>query len=252
MKVLIVEDEKLAAERLQTLLYRHDPSIELCGHFETVEDTVGYLDAHPHPDLMLLDIHLADGPGFDIFKQVQYNKPVIFTTSYNEYALQTFQFCSIDYILKPVTQEALSNAINKLNDMAACFAGVQLASPTQTHWVNSTCYKKRFIGKVGSRLFFVNTDDIAYFQADNKIVYLVDKQGNRYLVDYTLETLEQVLNPVDFFRLNRRYIVHSRAIEQIRPFHNHRLKLSVTAAVVNEDMVISRERVADFKRWADA
>lgn len=249
MKIAIVEDEKLAAERLQTLLQEYDPTIEIAACLESVEETVKYLKQKTHPDLLLLDIHLSDGHSFEIFKQVSYSKPVIFTTAYDNYALEAFKMFSIDYILKPVTLDALAAAMNKLKSLAISFSSNDL-NRLMPEWQNSR-YKKRFLGKVGQRLFFIDTGDIAFFQADNKIVYLADKEGNRYVVDHTMERLEEQLDPRQFFRLNRKFIVNSNAIQQVKPYFNNRLKLTVKGASQPDEMVISRERVADFKLWAE-
>ncbi len=248
MKVVIVEDEKLAAERLQTLLAEYDPAIQVVACLESIEETVQYLQQRSHPDLLLLDIHLSDGHSFEIFKRAAYNRPVIFTTAYDQYALDAFRMLSIDYILKPVSLEALAGALNKLKSFS--FSAVdykQLGPEWQTRR-----YKKRFLGKVGQRLFFIDADEVAFFQADNKIVHLVDKEGNRYLAEHTLEKLEDQLNPQQFFRLNRRFIVNIDAIQQVKPYYNSRLKLSVKGAPQTEEMVISRDRVAGFKLWAEA
>jgi len=249
MKVAIVEDEKLATERLIMILKEYDSSVEVVACLESIDDTVQYLRQHKHPEMLLLDIHLSDGHCFEIFKQVQYNRPVIFTTAYDQYALDAFKMFSIDYILKPVTLEAMAVAMNKLRSMTAGFTGIdfrQLELPGQV--VN---YKKRFLGKVGQRLFFIEAADIAYFQADNKIVHLVDKEGNRYVVDHKMEDLEYILDPREFFRLNRRFIVRINAIQQVRPYYNNRLKLALKGCSQPDDMVISRDRVAAFKLWAE-
>ena len=250
MKVIIVEDEKLATERLQTLLKTYDSSIEIIACLESIEDTVHYLKNHSHPDLLLLDIHLSDGHSFEIFKQVSYNRPIIFTTAYDEYALDAFKMLSIDYILKPVSGEALATALNKFKSMSLSFSATDLSRVSQG-WKDQR-YKKRFLGKIGQRLFFIDAEEVAFFQADNKIVYLADKEGNRYIIDHTMERLEEQLDPQHFFRLNRKFIVNISAIQQVKPYYNNRLRLSVKGANQQEEMVISRERVADFKIWADA
>jgi len=250
MRVIIIEDEKPAAERLKTLLMEYDPAVEVVACLESIEETVQYLKQHAHPDLLLLDIHLSDGHSFEIFKQITYNKPVIFTTAYDQYALDAFKIFSIDYILKPVSLESLAGAMNKLKSLSVSFSAVDL-NRLMPAWQQSR-YKKRFLGKVGQRLFFIDTDNIAFFQADNKIVYLVDREGNRYVVEHTMEKLEEQLDPEYYFRLNRRFIVHIEAIQQVKPYFNSRLKLAVKGAGQTEDMVISRERVAEFKLWAEA
>jgi DNA-binding LytR/AlgR family response regulator len=250
MKVIVVEDERVAAERLKTLLLEYDPAMEVVACLESVEETVAYLKSHAHPDLLLLDIHLSDGRSFEIFNQVHYNKPVVFTTAYDQYALEAFSMFSVDYILKPVTAEALATALNKYRNIAASFSLPDYNRLVPQIKENNN--KKRFLGKVGQRLFFIDTVDIAFFQADNKIVYLVDKTGNRFVVDYTMERLEVVLDAKEFFRLNRRYIVRMSAIEQVKPYFNNRLKLLVKGSQQQDEMVISREKVAEFRQWADA
>jgi DNA-binding LytR/AlgR family response regulator len=250
MKILIVEDERLAAERLVTLVNEYDRSIEIAACLDSVEETVQYLRSHAAPDILPLDIHLSDGHSFEIFNQLNYAGPVIFTTAYDQYALDAFKMFSIDYILKPVTLEALATALNKFSNLSAGFAAADYRQLMPQ--LTKRDYKRRFLGKVGQRLFFINTIDIAYFQANNKVVYLVDKEGNRYVVEHTMEKITALLNPEEFFRLNRRYIVRINAIQQVKPYFNGRLKLSVKGCQQSDEMVISRERVTEFKQWAEA
>jgi len=249
MRILIVEDEKLAADRLMTLLKEYDPSVEVVACTESVEDTVHYLQHHAAPDLLLLDIHLSDGHSFEIFKQVAYNKPVIFITAYDQYALEAFKLHSVDYILKPVSLTALAAAINKYKQLSASYTATDFGQLLPS--LNGKIFKKRFLGKVGQRLFFIDTNDIAFFQADNKVVYLADKEGNRYVVDHTMEKLEELLDNQEFFRLNRRYIVRINAIEQVKPYFNGRLKLVVKGAAQTDELVISRDRAAGFRQWVE-
>lgn len=250
MRVVIIEDEKLAAERLITLLKQCDSSIEVLACLESVEESVHYLSSYPHPDLLLLDIHLSDGHCFEIFKKVNYQKPVIFTTAYDQYAMEAFKIFSIDYILKPVTQQSLAAAINKLRSLSVSFSSTDISRLSAL--LSEQRYKKRFLGKVGQRLFFIPAEQVAYFRADNKIVYLTDHEGNRYVVDYTMEQLTELLNPRQFFRLNRSFIVCIDAIQQVKPYYNSRLKLSLVGSSNAEEMIVSRDRVADFKLWAEA
>jgi DNA-binding LytR/AlgR family response regulator len=250
MNVVIIEDEKLAAERLITLLKQCDSSIEVLACLESVEESVQFLSSHPHPGLLLLDIHLSDGQCFEIFKKINYQNPVIFTTAYDQYAMEAFRIFSIDYILKPVTQQSLAAAINKLRSLPVSFSNTDINRLSSL--LNQQRYKKRFLGKVGQRLFFIPAEQVAYFRADNKIVYLTDHGGNRYVVDYTMEQLTELLNPRQFFRLNRSYIVCIDAIQQVKPYYNSRLKLSLAGNSSAEEMIVSRDRVADFKLWAEA
>jgi DNA-binding LytR/AlgR family response regulator len=253
MNVLVIEDELLAAERLQLLLKEYDSTIEVMACLDSIEATVEWLQTKPHPDLLLLDIHLSDGASFDIFKQVSYNKPVIFITAYDHYALDAFRLFSIDYILKPVSAKALASAMEKFRRIAGAFSPVDYRRLTEeVHQSHTDNFKSRFLARVGQRMFFIEKEEIAYFSADNKIVYLVDREGNRYVVDYTLEKLEALLDPKLFFRLNRKIIISSGAIRQVKPYPNSRLKLILRGAPATEEMVVSRERVAEFKAWADS
>lgn len=250
MRVLIVEDEKPAAERLQALLNEYDPAIAVTGAVESIEEAVLFLNTKKHPDLMLVDIHLSDGHSFDIFKQVSYNNPIIFTTAYDNYVLDAFKLLSIDYILKPVTQEALAMALNKFKSLAASFSSAEFNQAISA-WEKRE-HKQRFLGKIGQRLFFIQTENIAFFRADNKIVFLIDKEGTRYVVDYTLERLEQLLDPRQFFRVNRSYLINHSSIKHIKSYFSNRLRLIMDGATPEDEIILSRDRVSEFKTWADS
>jgi DNA-binding LytR/AlgR family response regulator len=252
MTILIVEDEQLAQERLQLLVKNYDAAINIVGCLESVEETVQWLNTKPHPDLILLDIHLSDGESFEIFKRTTTQSPIIFTTAYENYAIDAFKLFSVDYILKPITAEGLAAALNKYKNLTAAFAPKDYQLLMEQVKDNfSVNYKNRFLAKVGQRLFFIAASEVAYFAADNKIVFLIDREGNRFVINNTMEKLETELNPKDFFRLNRKIIIHADAIDQIKPYHSNRLKLQVKGVPVAEEIIISRERVADFKQWAD-
>ena len=252
MTILIVEDEQLAQERLQLLVKNYDAAINIVGCLESVEETVQWFNTKPHPDLILLDIHLSDGESFEIFKRTTTQKPIIFTTAYENYAIDAFKLFSVDYILKPITAEGLAAALNKYKNLTAAFAPKDYQLLMEQVKDNfSVNYKNRFLAKVGQRLFFIAASEVAYFAADNKIVFLIDREGNRFVINNTMEKLETELNPKDFFRLNRKIIIHADAIDQIKPYHSNRLKLQVKGVPLTEEIIISRERVADFKQWAD-
>ncbi len=252
MNILIIEDEQLAQERLLLLLKAYDPAITIAGCLDSVEETVNWLNTKPHPDLILLDIHLSDGQSFEIFKRTQTQKPIIFITAYENYAIDAFGLFSIDYILKPVTAEALAVAINKYKNLKDIFIPADyrlLMEQVKDNYAAN--YRNRFLAKVGQRLFFIAAADVAYFAADNKIVFLIDREGNRFVINSTIEKLETELNPKYFFRLSRKIIIHADAIEQVKPYQSNRLKLQLKGIAAPEEIIISRERVADFKQWAD-
>ncbi len=250
MRVLIIEDETIAAQRLQIMLKACDASIEILDAIESIEETIAWLSGNPHPDLLMLDIQLADGLSFEIFRHVNYNKPVIFTTAYSEYALDAFRYYSVDYLVKPITFTALQAALDKLKkmtlpdiqDYATVFKNIRQFTPEQ--------YKERFLVKLGQKFIFIKTTEVAYFKAEDKLAYIIDKKGNRFLIDYTLEKLESLLDPRFFFRLNRRMIVSIDSILQVKQYGSNRLQLQLQHSCATEDLIVSRDRVADFRVWA--
>ncbi len=252
MKVLIIEDEKPAADRLAYLIHLYDPAIEVMGRAESIDEAVQWFKTKPRPDVAFFDIQLADGYSFEIFNQISINIPVIFTTAYDQYALKAFQYFSVDYILKPVTAEALAKALNKLSAMAATLPGSQLylnIGEKFTSNMQEKKYRDRFLSKVGQRIYLVATTNVAWFEADNKIVYLVDKEGNKYVVDFTMEKLTQLLNPVDFVRINRKYIICHSAVEHIKPYAGNRMQVCVAAGKKTDNIIVSRDRVCVLKEW---
>ena len=253
MNVLIIEDEILASERLSLLIKQYDSTINILGSLESIEEAVKWLSTKAHPDLLFVDIHLADGHSFEIFKKIAVKKPIIFTTAFDKYALDAFQLFSIDYILKPVTAEALANAFTKYKLLASGFVPADYGAMLQDVKESfSTKYKNRFLAKVGQRLFFIPVKEIIYFVAENKIVYLVTTEGKKYIVNIIMEKLETMVDPTLFFRANRKFMVHADAIEQVRPYDNNRLLIIIKNIASTEKIIISRERTTDFKNWADS
>jgi DNA-binding LytR/AlgR family response regulator len=254
MRVLIIEDERPAADRLAYLLHIYDESIEVAGRAESIEEAVLWFNTKPRPDVVFCDIQLADGSSFEIFNRVTVNTPVIFTTAYDQYAMKAFRYFSVDYILKPVTAEALAQALNKLQAMAASLPGNNVYRSLGQDFAAGSPekkYKERFLAKVGQRIYLVSTDSVAWFEADNKIVNLVDKEGNKYLVDYTMEKLEQLLNPNDFVRINRKFIINHCAVEHIKPYAGNRMQVCMAAGKKTDNVIVSRERVMQLKEWAE-
>jgi DNA-binding LytR/AlgR family response regulator len=252
MKVLLIEDEKPAADRLAYLLHQYEPSIEIAGREESIEDSVNWLKTKPQPDIIFLDIQLADGYSFEIFNRVAIHVPVIFTTAYDQYAMKAFQYFSVDYILKPVTAEALAKAMNKLSAMAATLPGNQVylnIAEKFTSTLQQKKYKDRFLSKVGQRIYLISTSNVAWFEADNKIVYIIDTEGNKYVVDFTMEKLTQLLNPADFVRINRKYIICHNAVEHIKPYAGNRMQVCVAAGKKTDNIIVSRDRVTQLKQW---
>ncbi|TRX62701.1 response regulator transcription factor [Fulvivirga sp. M361] len=255
MKVLIVEDEALASERLEQMLIHCDDTIEVLDSIDTVKDAAVFMDSRRDElDLVFLDIQLADGKSFEIFNKINYPKPVIFTTAYDEYALKAFKLNSVDYLLKPIKKDELSTALNKFKTISANNREVQ---PTVDRDLlerilsqNPKKYKQRFLVKFGSRIQFKNTNEAAYFYAEDKICYLILKHtGKKYMIDHTLEELaNELLDPQHFFRISRQYIVNIDTIQEVKSYQNNRLELLLNIPYSGK-LVVSRSRTADFKEW---
>lgn len=254
MDIIIIEDEHLAAERLKILINRYDPSINILCCLETVEEATSWFSTHEEPDLILMDIHLSDGHSFDLLKKTKISKPLIFTTAYDQYAIEAFRHFSIDYLLKPISQDMISAAFSKYKSIANNFI-----IPDYKSWISfmntnrqeMANYKNRFLAKVGSKSYVVQTEDIAYFLSENKFVRIVDMEDNVFTVGHTIEKIEAMLNPLDFFRINRSTIVNLKMIHQIKPHLNNRLKLTLKNKRQQEDIIVSRERVSSFRKWIE-
>ncbi len=255
MKVLILEDEPLGLERLRKLLRDTSPELEIVGQADSIKTAVRWLLEHPAPELIFMDIELADGQCFEIFQQVEVAAPVIFTTSYDEYALHAFKVNSVDYLLKPVRKEDLLRSLDKLRRLRQQFGGPAPALDLDkllrefSRIQQRTEYRQRFLVKQGQRLLAVETADIAYFAADGKICWLKTWDNRRHLVDYTLEQLSELLDPAAFHRVNRAYLVNIRAIKSIQPYFNGKLILQLEPAADQNDVVVSKERAGVFKAW---
>ena len=251
MRILIIEDEAPAVEKLHRFIQRFNPSFEVVKSLDSVASSVNYLqNNNKHFDLIFMDIELRDGKSFEILDQVPIDKPVIFTTAYDEYALEAFKLNSIAYLLKPYTYEEFSNALNKLiklkNELQP---EVNLQALTNILGeLGKQSYKERFMVKLGDHLRAVKAPEIAYFYADGRTVYLVTKEGRKFIIDFKLEELEEMVDPAYFFRVNRSFILHIDAIRDVSSFTNSRLKITFEPSI-NKDVIVSRERVAQFKNW---
>ncbi len=255
MNILIVEDENLAAERIENLLMKYDPGIHVLEVLDTIEDSITFLkDRADDIDLVLLDIHLSDGSSFEIFNHVDYLKPIIFTTAYDQYSLRAFKVNSIDYLLKPVKYEELKAALDKYRKLENTGHPVPpLDLDALRSLVNSAEkpeYKKRFIVKFGSRIQYKPVEEIAYIFAEGKMAYIILKGGSKkYMIDHTLEELEsKLLDPNDFFRINRKFILKIDTINDIKHYTNSRLEIKLNE-VCEQQLIVSRERVQAFKHW---
>ena len=251
MRVLIIEDERLAADRLVELITRYSDAFDIAGPIDSVEGAVHWFGEHDHPDLIFLDIHLADGNSFDIFKKVQVNSAIIFTTAYDQYAIEAFKVNSIDYLLKPIDYEDLERGLKKFETHFQK-ADNQLSSNQVNELIKSfgKKYKTRFVSKVGEHLHAITVDQIAYFYSEGKTTYLQSDNGRRHIVDFPLDKVESMVDPQKFFRINRKYIVSFNSIRDMLSHSNSRLRL-VLNNCDDGDVIVSRERVQDFKNWLD-
>jgi len=254
MKVLIVEDEKSAAKRLISLLKEIDPGIVNLGVIDTVKGAREWLEEHQHPDLLFLDIQLADGLSFEIFDTTDISSPVIFTTAYDQYALKAFDVYSLDYLLKPIDKEKLGRSLEKYKKIVGEKSAANsldldtLQSAFQM--MKAKSYKARFIVKYGEHIKSVPTENISGFYSEEKITFFKTTEGRKYVVDYTIEQIEALVDPGKFFRINRKYIISLEAIEDVVVYSNSRLKL-IAKQFQDMDLIVAREKVQEFKKWLD-
>jgi len=249
MKIIIIEDEKPSARRLQRMLTTLNIEAETMLH--SVEESIDWFQNNEHPDLIFLDIQLSDGLSFEIFETIEINSAVIFTTAYDEYALQAFKLNSIDYLLKPIDEDDLSKAVSKFNERTPKQQSVTLDfNDIKKLLVNpiEREYKKRFSVKVGQHLKLINIDDIECFYSENKGTYAHTSEGRNYLLDTTLEQLEDELEPNTFFRISRKFFVNINAIKDMVSYTNSRLQIKLNT-FNEQDVIVARERVRDFKEW---
>lgn len=255
MKVLIVEDEELAAEGLMQNLRRIAAKVEILAVLDSVREAVRWFSENPMPELAFFDIQLADGLSFSIFEQCQITCPIIFTTAYDEYALRAFKVNSIDYLLKPFEVEDLRKALEKWRLLSGSNVPqpdaeiIRLLMQQMSSQIRQPSYKTRFMVKIGDHLHSLNSGEIDYLYSENKIVWLRHQNGRKYLIDYTLEQLEEMLDPQDFFRINRKYILSIGAIKSVAAYTNSRLKVLLKEPPDTEEVLISREKVEAFKGW---
>jgi len=254
MRILIIEDENLAADKLEQMILRYDAEYEILDKLRSVEAATAWFAEHKAPDLLFLDIHLLDGTCFDILKKIDIPCPVIFTTAYDAYALDAFQLNSIDYLLKPISFSKLQQAFQKLETMQHTFQqhqqSQQLDNVLHTLQTQQQVYKTRFLVKSGARLFSVATEQARYFFTADRITFLVTAEGKKYSINHTLDELEDLLNPADFFRINRQMIIHIESVQMVHKYFKGRLKVDLSPTYEEEAMVSSR-RVADFQAWLD-
>ncbi|MBU0765199.1 MAG: LytTR family DNA-binding domain-containing protein [Bacteroidetes bacterium] len=255
MKVLIIEDEQPVAELLKRFLIKINPDIEVVRILSTVRESIRWFETNPEPDLVFMDVRIADGNSFEIFDRVIIECPVIFTTGHDEYALKAFKVNSIDYLLKPINPSELEKSLQKflkLRKKRTEPSGASIDGLLKHLQINKPEYKTRFLVKSGQSLASVPVRDIAYFCTQNKLVFLYTGERKRFIIDNTLDEVCEMLDPNVFFRANRQFIVSPGAIAAIHNYFNGRLKLELKPVPVGDnDLIISSKKVPEFKNWLD-
>jgi two-component system LytT family response regulator len=255
MKVLIIEDEPLGADTLKNLLVENDSTIEILAIKDSIASSAEWLSANDAPDLIFMDIELADGQCFELFKEVRIQSPVIFTTSYDAYALKSFRFNSIDYLLKPVSAEELKRSLDKVKGLKQQLSSEGNPQPDWEQLIPQlntpkplTEYRDRFLVKQGQRLLSISVSQIAYFFTKGKVSFIRSNEGKEYFVDYTLDQLQPMLSPKAFFRINRQIITSHASVLQVHTWFNGKLKVELSPAM-DEEVLVSREKAKAFRQW---
>lgn len=249
MKILIIEDEKPAFERLCKMLGEYKNEIEILANITGIKDAINWFAQNNQPDLILLDIQLSDGLSLEIFSKARITCPVIFTTAYDEYILEAFNYNGIDYLLKPIKKENLFSALNKYENLKEHFAHDYLSLLNNLTNTKEK-YKERLTVKNGTEFLSIPTGDIAYFFTEFKLTFLITSSGKKYLYDKNLSLLENELNPKRFYRINRNYIVSIDSIKSFKPFFKGKLIIEVIPPV-QEKIFVSQEKASAFKQWLE-
>lgn len=251
MTLLIVEDEELAAEKLANTVLLIEKEADILSVTGSIKATVEWLNSHKQPDIILLDIELSDGQSFSIFNQVNVDSTVIFITSYDEYALQAFKVNSIDYLLKPVQKEDLKKAFDKYRKFHSATTNsdnIQTLIEQMRQQMKPKDYRHRFLVKQAQKHIPIEVDDIAFFFIQNRIIFCRTFDNRKFIIDYNMDELENTLNPIHFFRVNRSCMVSVKSILQIHDYFNNRLILTLQPAA-EEPVTVSRDKVNEFKKW---
>ncbi|XLS28837.1 LytR/AlgR family response regulator transcription factor [Flavobacteriaceae bacterium M23B6Z8] len=251
MRALIVEDESIAARRLGNLIAELAPEIEIAGSLSSVEHASHWFEENEMPDLIFLDIQLNDGYGFDILDKIEEHPPIVFTTAYNEYAIRGFKYNGLDYLLKPIDKGDLEKALSKFRKLHQVSSGEKrMDQYEKIVSMFGKVYKHRFMVKIGNQYNTFNVKDITFFKSEKGLIYLNTSKGQQYPIEYSLDQLEEILDPVQFFRINRQYIVSVEAVSEIHSYFNSRLLLKLSQKT-EDQVIVSRERATSFKKWLD-
>ncbi|MBC7868543.1 MAG: response regulator transcription factor [Gloeobacteraceae cyanobacterium ES-bin-316] len=251
MKILIIEDEELAVKKLQKTLSSVDDTAQVVGVTDSIQASVEWLQENDAPDLILMDIELSDGQSFEIFNLADVKSPVIFTTSYDEYALKAFKVNSVDYLLKPIQKEELQAALakfKKIKESSSIDVSLESLVKELQQKLQPKDFRKRFLVKLAQKLVSIEVDDIAYFYSDGRLNFFKTKDNKKFVVDYTMDELETMLDPARYFRISRSFFVSITSVQKIDDYFGNRLILGLQPTLEKE-ATVSREKVSDFKKW---
>ncbi len=246
MRIIIIEDETAAFENIQRIIKTVEPDVEIEKHFDTVVDSVEWFRANPMPDLIFMDIHLADGSAFNIFECITIDVPVIFTTAYDQYAIKAFEVNSVDYLLKPITNENMQKALDKFHRLNP--ETLQQNMRQINRIVDGENYCQRILIPYRDKIIPIKTEAIAYFYNTNKETRVVTMTGESFIISKSLDSLQERLNPINFFRANRQFILSKEVIESITVWFDNRLRANVCVET-EEDIFISKKKAVEFKEW---
>lgn len=254
MRILLIEDEENAALRLENLVRKIKPNVEILSVLDSIESSVQWFLSNPQPELVFMDIQLADGSSFNIFEKVKVDCPVIFTTAFDEFAIKAFEVNSIDYLLKPINEEKLIKSLDKLINLTNKFAQSNLQIETQSILQNlkttGKTYRSRFLIQKTDSYDVIPIEKVAWFMAEHKEVLLVTADNKKHFINFSLDRLEKELNPSKFFRVNRQYLVSLSAISKINNYFNYKLKVELIPSAKKE-VIVGRRKVGGFKSWLD-
>lgn len=254
MNVLIIEDEALAAAKLERMILRYDKSYQIIAKLRSVEESKNWFQENEPPDLLFMDIHLLDGTCFDLLDEVEIRSPVIFTTAYQDFVLDSFQVHNLDYLIKPVSFKKLQQSLKKFESLFTQNkdrrTGENYQQMVDAIMASNKDYKTRFLVKFGSKLLPIGIDQISHFISQDRITFLITNEGKKYPIAPTLDELENSLDPSVFFRINRQVILHVQSIQQVHKHFNGRLKVDLTQQT-DEEIMVSSRRATDFQNWLD-
>ena len=250
MNIIIIEDESRAANRLEKILLEMVPNLNVMAKIETVEESISFLETAEQLDLIFSDIQLADGLCFEIYEKVAVKCPIIFTTAFDKYAIKAFKTNGIDYLLKPIDEAALKKALEKVKTLSGKSPIDEIMLLANALKSQNKSYKSRFMVKVGDKINSISIEDIQAFYSLEKATFILTNEGRKYIIDYSLEHVETLLDKKLFYRINRKYIISIKACKNIISYSNSRLRIQLNT-LKDETIIVSRERVQDFKRWLD-